>query len=73
MVGRATAIALLAELKSETIQLFNSATFKSQQAGIDNKSELNAISIMIHERRYETARVYLEALLERLPATAVRH
>ena len=67
MYGQATATALLAELKNETTQLFKIVEMQSEQAGIDNAKELLNISSMIEDKRYATARVYLETIRERLP------
>ncbi|MEM7336215.1 MAG: hypothetical protein AAF490_29310 [Chloroflexota bacterium] len=67
MYGRATATALLAEMKNDTTQLFRLVEQQSQNAGVDHTNELSDIATMIEERRYATARVYLETMQERLP------
>lgn len=67
MVGQAYAHTLLAAMKQETLLLFNAVSHQSKKAGIDHQEKLIEISQMIDDKRYATARVYLETLQERLP------
>ncbi len=67
MYGRATATALLTAMKNDTNTLYRLVEQQSRAAGIDNTDELTDIAEMIEDRRYATARVYLETMQERLP------